>query len=52
MGIGGVLAMGCSVGQGLTAFATLTYSAPVVLAAIFLGAAVGLRQLIRGFQAT
>lgn len=51
MGIGGVLAVGCSVGQGLTAFSTLAYSAPVVLGAIFLGAALGLRQLIRGFEA-
>ena len=51
MGVGGVLAAGCSVGQGLTAFSTLAYSAPVVLAAIFLGAAFGLRQLIRGFEA-
>ena len=39
MGVGGVLAVGCSVGQGLTAFSTLAYSAPVVLGAIFLGAA-------------
>lgn len=52
MGVGGVLAVGCSVGQGLTAFATLAYSAPVVLGAIFLGAAFGLRQLIQGFEAT
>ncbi|MEM7507336.1 MAG: YeeE/YedE family protein [Pseudomonadota bacterium] len=52
MGIGGILALGCSVGQGLTAFATLTYSAPVVLISIFAGAALGLRQLIRGFEAT
>ena len=49
MGIGGVLAVGCSVGQGLTAFSTLAYSAPIVLAAIVLGAALGLRQLIQGF---
>ena len=50
--VGGVLALGCSVGQGLTAFATLAFSAPVVLASIFVGAALGLRQLIRGFQPT
>ena len=49
MGIGGVLAVGCSVGQGLSAFSMLAYSAPVVLVAIGLGAAVGLRQLVRGF---
>ncbi len=51
MGVGGVLALGCSVGQGLTAFSTLAYSAPLVLHSIFIGAALGLRQLIRGFEA-
>ncbi|MEH7829498.1 YeeE/YedE family protein [Gemmobacter denitrificans] len=50
MGIGGVVAMGCSVGQGLTGFATLAWSGPVTLAAIGIGAAIGLRQLISGFQ--
>lgn len=50
MGIGGVIAMGCSVGQGVTAFATLAYSAPVTLAAICGGAVLGLNHLIRGFQ--
>ncbi|MGG7568452.1 YeeE/YedE family protein [Rhodovulum sp. DZ06] len=51
MGIGGVTALGCSVGQGLTAFSLLHWSAPVTLAAIAVGAALGLRQLIRGFHA-
>jgi len=51
MGIGGVVAAGCSVGQGLTAFSTLAFSAPVTLAAIVAGAAIGLRQLVRGFGA-
>lgn len=51
MGIGGVLALGCSVGQGLTAFSTLAFSAPFVLAAIFAGAALGLRRLIAGYEA-
>lgn len=50
MGIGGVVALGCSVGQGATAFSTLAYSAPVTLAAICAGALVGLRRLIAGFQ--
>ena len=52
MGIGGVLALGCSVGQGLTAFSTLAFSAPVVLASVFAGSALGLRQLIHGFSPT
>ena len=51
MGTGGVIALGCSIGQGMTAMSALTYSAPVVLASIFVGSAFGLRQLIRGFNA-
>lgn len=50
MGMGGVVAMGCSVGQGVTGFATLAWSGPVTLAAIAVGALVGLRRLIGGFQ--
>ncbi|MEM7189024.1 MAG: YeeE/YedE family protein [Pseudomonadota bacterium] len=50
MGIGGVLALGCSIGQGMTAFSTLAISAPVVLLAIVAGAALGLKQLIEGFR--
>ncbi|RUS59649.1 YeeE/YedE family protein [Pseudorhodobacter sp. E13] len=50
MGVGGVIALGCSVGQGVSAFATLAWSGPVTLAAIAVGAAFGLRQLIGGFQ--
>lgn len=51
MGFGGVTALGCSVGQGLSAFSLLSYGAPVTLAAIVAGAALGLRHLIRGFHA-
>jgi uncharacterized membrane protein YedE/YeeE len=50
MGVGGVVALGCSVGQGVSAFATLSWSGPVTLAAIALGAVIGLRQLIGGYQ--
>lgn len=50
MGVGAVLALGCSVGQGLSAFSVLAYSAPLAVAAIILGATVGLRQLVTGFQ--
>lgn len=48
MGVGAVLAVGCTVGQGLSAFSLLTVSAPIVFASIFLGAGLGLRQLITG----
>ena len=50
MGPGAILAMGCSVGQGISAFSVLAYSAPVTFAAIFAGAALGLKQLITGFH--
>jgi uncharacterized membrane protein YedE/YeeE len=50
MGPGAVLAVGCSVGQGLSAFSLLAYSAPVAFLSILAGAALGLRQLIEGFS--
>ncbi|MDE9449128.1 YeeE/YedE family protein [Aliiroseovarius sp. Z3] len=49
MGLGAVIAFGCSIGQGLSAFAILYYGAPVTFLAIIAGAAFGLRQLISGF---
>ncbi len=49
MGAGAILAVGCSVGQGISAFSVLAFSAPVTFIAIFIGAAFGLRQLISGF---
>lgn len=49
MGPGAILAVGCSVGQGISAFSLLAFSAPVAFLAIFAGAALGLRQLISGF---
>ncbi|PRY26337.1 hypothetical protein CLV78_101432 [Aliiruegeria haliotis] len=49
MGFGGAIAVGCSVGQGLSAFSLLAFSAPLTLAAIMIGAWLGLRQLIHGF---
>lgn len=49
MGVGAVVAIGCSVGQGLSAFSVLAFSAPLTLVCILAGAAIGLRQLILGF---
>ncbi len=49
MGAGAVIALGCSIGQGLSAFSLLAYSAPLTFIAIFLGARLGLRHLIEGF---
>lgn len=50
MGVDAAIALGCSIGQGLTGFSVLAFSAPVTFAAIFAGAAFGLRQLIIGFE--
>lgn len=49
MGPGAILAVGCSVGQGISAFSLLAFSAPVTFVAIFVGASLGLKQLITGF---
>lgn len=49
MGVGASIAVGCSIGQGLSAMSVLSYSAPVTLLSIFAGAALGLKQLITGF---
>lgn len=48
MGFGGVTALGCTVGQGITGLSTLALSAPLALASIFLGAYAGLSYLISG----
>jgi uncharacterized membrane protein YedE/YeeE len=46
MGIGGVLAVGCTVGQGLSALSVLSASAPVTIIAILVGARAGLFMLV------
>ncbi|MCR4268608.1 YeeE/YedE family protein [Nitratireductor sp. ZSWI3] len=48
MGTGGVFAMGCTIGQGVSAFSVLAVSAPVVTASIMLGARMGLAYLLEG----
>lgn len=48
MGVGGVFAMGCTVGQGITAVSALAISAPLVILSIFIGARLGLAYLIEG----
>ena len=50
MGTGGVIALGCTIGQGISAFSTLAVSAPVVMLSIIAGAAIGLHQLVVGFR--
>ncbi|SON57439.1 putative inner membrane protein [Hartmannibacter diazotrophicus] len=48
MGTGGVFAMGCTIGQGVSAFSTMAISAPLALASIALGARIGLAYLLEG----
>ncbi|MGY3239220.1 MULTISPECIES: YeeE/YedE family protein [unclassified Bradyrhizobium] len=47
MGIGGVMAFGCSIGQGLTGVSTLALGSLVAVAGIVLGTAAGLRGSLR-----
>jgi uncharacterized protein len=47
MGAGGVCALGCSIGQGLTGFSTLALASFVAVAGILLGTAAGLRGALR-----
>jgi uncharacterized protein len=47
MGIGGVMAFGCSVGQGLTGLSTLSVASFIAVAGIVLGTAIGLRGALR-----
>lgn len=47
MGIGGVMAFGCSIGQGLTGMSTLALGSFIAVAGILLGTAAGLRGSLR-----
>lgn len=48
MGVGGVTALGCTIGQGISAASVLAVSAPVALVSMFLGAWAGLHYLVSG----
>jgi len=48
MGFGGVLALGCTIGQGISAWSVLAVSVPVVMVSIVFGARMGLAWLIEG----
>src|SRR6266581_921160 len=47
MGAGGVMALGCSIGQGLTGFSTLALASFIAVAGIMAGTALGLRGALR-----
>jgi len=46
MGVGGVIAVGCTIGQGLSALSLMSASAPVTILAILAGARAGLYVLV------
>jgi len=48
MGVGGVFASGCTIGQGLSAFSLLAISAPIAIVSIIVGARLGLSYLVEG----
>jgi uncharacterized membrane protein YedE/YeeE len=47
MALGGILAMGCTIGQGMAGFATLSISSLIAVAAMALGAWAANRTLVR-----
>jgi uncharacterized membrane protein YedE/YeeE len=47
MGAGGVMAFGCSIGQGLTGLSTLALASFIAVAGILVGTAAGLRGALR-----
>jgi hypothetical protein len=46
MGTGGIAALGCTIGQGITGVSTLSYASFLAIAAIFAGARAGLYWLV------
>jgi len=48
MGFGGILAKGCTIGQGLSASSVLAISAPIAIMCMIAGARIGLYYLVEG----
>lgn len=48
MGFGGILALGCTIGQGMSGLATLSLGSFIAMGGIVLGALIALRRLERG----
>jgi hypothetical protein len=48
MGTGGMFALGCTIGQGVSAVSLMAVSAPIVMISIVLGARVGLGVIVEG----
>ena len=51
MGIGGVLALGCTIGQAITGILTLALGSFITFGAIVIGAVIGLKILEKLAQA-
>lgn len=48
MGLGGILAAGCTIGQGVSAASLMSISVPVTIGSIVIGARLGLAWLLEG----
>jgi len=48
MGMGGVIALGCTVGQGITGFSTLALGSLIALVSIIVGGLIGLKYMEEG----
>ncbi|MEC9342534.1 MAG: YeeE/YedE family protein [Pseudomonadota bacterium] len=48
MGTGGVFAMGCTIGQGVSAVSVMALSAPITLLGVVFGARIGIGYLLEG----
>ena len=48
MGTGGVFALGCTIGQGVSAVSVMALSAPIAMLSIAFGARMGLSYLLEG----
>ena len=48
MGTGGMFALGCTIGQGVSAVSLLAISAPITLVSILVGARIGLGVIVEG----
>ncbi len=48
MGTGGMFALGCTIGQGVSAVSVMAVSAPLVLVSIVIGARIGLGVIVEG----
>jgi uncharacterized membrane protein YedE/YeeE len=48
MGVGGILAGGCTIGQGITAGSMLALSWPIAVGGMVLGARIGIAILVDG----